>query len=209
MKQRTTNQVTAESSLFRVIFLALFFLLGVVFGQVLAHHIPKSAAEELACYLQDYLRLGSAGAVTPEVLCSTVFIYFRYPMLAFLLGFASIGFLLLPFVTLGFGLFLSFSVNCFTASLGVKGILLSLIVFGFRCLMTLPCYFLLAIPAWSASMDLAVLSRGKERRRGTVGYHQTDWIRLGVCIAALTFGMVLDLFLSPSLLRLLLHRFFL
>lgn len=197
-----------EPSLFRVIFLALFFLLGVVLGQVLAHHVPKAAADELTQYLRDYLQLGSEGSITLGVLFSTILIYFRYPLLVFLLGFASVGFLLLPVVTMGFGFFLSFSVNCFTTAFGAKGVLLALTVLGFRCLITLPCYFLLAIPAWNTSMDLATISRGRDRRRGMVGYHRKDWGRLGVCVAVLSLGIGLDLFLSPVLLRLLLHQFF-
>lgn len=87
----------------------------------------------------------------PPRALSAVVIYFRYPLLAFLLGFASIGVVLLPCVTVAYGFFLSFSVCCFTAAFGAGGVLLALAVFGLRCVVTLPCYFLLAVPSWGTS----------------------------------------------------------
>lgn len=57
-------------------------------------------------------------------------LYIRYPLLAFFLGFASIGVVLLPCAALAFGFFLSFSVCCFTASFGGDGVVLALAVLG-------------------------------------------------------------------------------
>lgn len=51
----------------------------------------------------------------------------------------------------GLWFFLSFSVCCFTAAFGVDGILLAFAVFGLRCMVTLPCYLLLAVSSWEAA----------------------------------------------------------
>ena len=133
-------------------------------------------------------------------------IYFRYPLLAFLLGFTSLGVLLLPCVTTAYGFFLSFSVCCFTAAFGADGVLLALAVFGLRCAVTLPCYLLLAAPAWGTSAALASLSFGKGRRAAPVVYGRSCWVRFGAVMAALLMGMCVDLFLSPWLLQLVLER---
>ena len=74
-----------------------------------------------------------------NMVLSALVLYFRYPLLAFLLGFASIGIVLLPCLTVAFGFFLSFSVCCFTAAFGPGGVLVALAVFGLRCLVTRPC----------------------------------------------------------------------
>ena len=68
---------------------------------------------------------------------------------------------LLPCVTAAYGFFLSFSVCCFTAAFGVDGVLLALAVFGLRCMVTLPCYFLLAAASWGTSAGLAAVSFGR------------------------------------------------
>ena len=143
MNTRTlTKRPTVQlPTLPRLLLLALFFLAGVLLGQVLSGRVPDTTGDELRRYLEDYVRLGGEGAPTVQTALSALVIYFRYPLFAFLLGFASIGVVLLPCVTAAYGFFLSFSVCCFTAAFGVDGVLLALAVFGLRCLVTLPLLF--------------------------------------------------------------------
>lgn len=203
-KQRLSQGGT--TALPRLLLLALFFLGGVVLGQVLAGRVPDATGDELARYLADYVRLGGSGSVSVGTALSALVVYFRYPLLAFLLGFASIGVVLLPCATAAFGFFLSFSVCCFTAAFGADGVLLALAVFGLRCAVTLPCYFLLAVPSWGTSAALASLSFGRGRRSAPVAYGSRWWLRLAVCGAVLLAGVCVDLFCSPWLLRLVLER---
>ena len=134
-----------KQPLLRLLFLALFFFAGVLLGQVFSAQVPDATGDELTRYLTDFLKVEKS--LSPQAALSAVVLYFRYPLAAFLLGFASIGILLLPAVTGVFGFFLSFSVCCFTASFGADGVLLALAVFGLRSAVTLPCYFLLAVPS--------------------------------------------------------------
>ena len=185
--------------------LALFFFAGVILGQVFSARVPDATGDELACYLTDFLKV-EEGDLSPRTALSAAALYFRYPLAAFLLGFASIGVLLLPLVSGAFGFFLSFSVCCFTAAFGSDGVLLALAVFGLRCAVTLPCYLLLAVPAWGTSAALASLSFGRGRRAAPVVYGRSCWVRFGGVMAVLLAGMCVDLFLSPWLLQLILER---
>ena len=164
MNTRTlTKRPTVQlPTLPRLLLLALFFLAGVLLGQVLSGRVPDTTGDELRRYLEDYVRLGGEGAPTVQTALSALVIYFRYPLFAFLLGFASIGVVLLPCVTAAYGFFLSFSVCCFTAAFGVDGVLLALAVFGLRCMVTLPCYFLLAAASWGTSAGLAAGPLGED-----------------------------------------------
>lgn len=190
----------------RLCLLALCFLAGVLVGQVLAGRVPDATGDELSRYLADYVRVGGSGGVSAGTALQALVVYFRYPLLAFLLGFASVGVVLLPCATAAFGFFLSFSVCCFTAAFGADGVLLALAVFGLRCAVTLPCYFLLAAPAWGKSAALARVSFGRGRRAAPVAYGRCWWLRLAVCGAVLLAGVCADLILSPWLLRLVLER---
>lgn len=183
--------------------LALFFLLGVILGQVFAGSVPDAAGRELTRYLSDFVQL-DAQQTKPEVFWLTLLLYFRYPLAAVLLGFASIGVVLLPCATLLFGTMLSFSVSCFTAAFGGDGVLLALAVFGLRCAVTLPCYFLAAIASLRSSAALASLSFGKGRRTAPVRFG--SWYCLAVMGAFLLTGACVDMVLSPALLRLALGR---
>lgn len=200
----TPGQLSALPCL---LFLALFFLGGVVLGQVLAGRVPAAAGEELERYLSDYVGL-DRGEFSAGTVLSALALYLRYPLLAFLLGFASVGVALLPLTTAAFGFFLSFSVCCFTAAFGTDGVLLALSVFGLRCLVTLPCYFLLAAPAWGTSAALAGTSFGRGRRAAPVRYGRGYWLRAAGALAVLLAGVCLELFISPWLLRLALARVF-
>ena len=191
--------------LFRLLFLALFFFAGVVLGQVFSSRVPDATGDELARYLSDFLKV-EGRELSPRAALSAAVLYFRYPLAAFLLGFASIGVLLLPAATGIFGFFLSFSVCCFTAAFGSDGVLLALAVFGLRCAVTLPCYFLLAVPSLERSMALACLSFGSGRRAAPVVYGREWWSRLAVISGVLLAGMCAELMLAPWFLGRLLER---
>ena len=88
----------------------------------------------------------------------------------------------------------------------MDGVLLALAVFGLRCLVTMPCYFLLAAASWGTSAGLAAVSFGRGRRTAPVVYGRACWVRFGACCLALLAGVCAELFLSPVLLRLMLER---
>lgn len=189
----------------RLLFLALFFFAGIIMGQVFSSHVPDAAGDELTRYLTDFLKVERADPASPAALSAAV-LYFRYPLAAFLMGFASIGVLLLPLTTGAFGFFLSFSVCCFTAAFGSDGVLLALAAFGLRCAVTLPCYFLLAVPSLERSISLACLSLGRGKRAAPVVYGRAWWRRLAVISGVLLAGMCADLMLTPLFLRQLLEQ---
>ena len=193
-------------SLSRLLFLALFFLAGVLLGQVLAGKVPDGTGGELTRYLTDYVYLYGQTAPESRAFWETVVIYFRYPLLAVFLGFTSVGVVLVPVVAAAFGFFLSFSVSCFTAAFGGEGVLLALAVSGLRCAVTLPCFFLLAVPSWQASWTLASLSLGRGQRTAPVVYGRVWWLGAGLAAAVLLAGVCADHALSPVLLRLALER---
>ncbi len=194
------------SSLPRLLFLALLFFGGVILGQVLAGRVPDSTGAELERYLSGFVQLERDVQSTARTALSALVIYLRYPVLAFLLGFASLGVVLLPCLTVAYGFFLSFSVCCFTATFGPDGVLLALAVFGLRCLVTLPCYFLLAVPALGTSAGLAAVSFGRGQRCAPVIYGRSYWLRAAVAFGILLLGVCLELFLSPLFLQLVLER---
>ena len=193
-------------SVSHLLFLALFFLGGILLGQVLAGNMPDGTGDELTRYLTDYVYLYGQTAPEGRAFWETVVIYFRYPLLAVFLGFTSVGVVLLPVVAVAFGFFLSFSVSCFTAAFGGEGVLLALAVSGLRCALTLPCFFLLAVPSWQTSWALAGLSLGRGQRCAPVVYGRVWWLRAGLAAAVLLAGVCADHALSPVLLRLALER---
>lgn len=192
----------------RLLLLAACFLLGLVLGQVLSARVSADTARELTEYLNGYFSLQSPPDPSAKTVASALVVYFRYPVLAFLLGFASVGAALLPVVTVAYGFFLSFSVCCFTAAFGHDGVLLALAVFGLRCLVTLPCYFAVAVPALEKSVGLASLSLEKSGRPVPPTYGRTWWLRFGAVCGVLIAGVLTELLVSPGLLNWVLRLIF-
>lgn len=190
----------------RLLLLAGFFSAGVILGQVLSGKIPASTADELKRYLKDYFKLSDRGDFTIKSFLSSLLLYFRYPLLAFLLGFASVGVILLPMVSVAFGFFLSFSVCCFTAVFGGKGVLLALTVFGLRCLITLPCFFLIAVPSFQNSVTLSASSFGRGKRVQRVRYDSGWWFRGAIAALILTAGALAETIITPQMLRMVLEK---
>jgi len=171
-------------------------------GQAFSSAAAETTGQELTTYLRGYLSLEPE--LSGRTAVSALVLYFRYPLLALLLGYSSIGVILLPMTAAAFGFFLSFSVCCFAAAFGSDGVLLALAVFGVRCLISLPCFFLLAVSAWENSAALASFGRG--RRTASVHRGRFYWQRTGLCTAALLAGACFEWFCSPWLLRLVLER---
>lgn len=189
----------------RLALLAACFLMGLFLGQVLADRVGADTAEELDRYLRGYFSLPVPPEMSGRTVLSALAVYFRYPLLAFLLGFASVGAVLLPVLTAAYGFFLSFSVCCFASAFGSGGVLLALAVFGLRCAVTLPCYLCVAVPALEKAAALASLSISGGGRASPPTYGHAWWLRFCAVCAALTFGVLLELTAAPRLLTLVLQ----
>ena len=172
-----------------LVWLSLCFLAGAALGQVLALGAPDATALELQRLLSDY----RDNPAPPKLTLSTLAAWFRVPALTFLCGFTSLGVPLACLTAAGFGFALSFSLGCFAAAFGWEGILLSASAMGFRALVTLPCFFLLALTSMQRAAWLFRPS-GKARpdRRLCVAF----------CAAVLLAGAAADLYVTPRLLRL-------
>lgn len=205
--RRQLRDTGRNGFLFRLLFLAVWFGVGIVLGQAMASRVSFTVSGELDRYLRSYFSLGSsARSISAGTMLSAAVVYFRYPLLAFLLGFASAGVVLLPALSCAYGFFLSFSVSCFTAAFGSDGVLLALCVFGLRCLVTLPCYFVLAVPSFRNALALAAVSLGKGRREAPIVYGSAWWLRLCAVTGVLLAGVLCEGWVSPWLLDLIRSR---
>ena len=206
MKLRKNGAHPAVKSDMRFWILCVCFLLGMAAAYPARRSISTDALAQLGAYVQSYAQLADGRSQQPVSVLSAAAAYLRYPLLAFLFGLSAAGVALIPLLCAAQGFFLSFSVCCFTAAFGVDGVLLALAVFGLRCMVTLPCYFLLAAASWGTSAGLAAVSFGRGRRTAPVVYGRACWVRFGACCLALLAGVCAELFLSPVLLRLMLER---
>ena len=181
--------------------LTVFFLAGLVLGQVSARRNSDPISAELHQYLMDYYSLG-IGEESGRLFLSALLIYFRYPLMAFCLSFILPGALSLPLVAAAFGFFLSYAACCFARTFGEIGVLLSVAVFGLRCLISIPCFFVLAVPAVQKAM-IALYERffGSSKRLQVQRLGLEWWLVACVIAAILLGGALSEVLLAPVFLR--------
>ncbi len=185
-----------------LLILSAFVVLGVLCGYAFAAGAVEQTGGELGRYFRAYLALGAQWSFSAEALAGTLACYFRAPLFVFLLGFASVGVLLVPLVCAFQGFLLSFSLCCFAASLGRESFPLLLVLFGLRLLVVLPCTMALGAASLEKSRQLLLLSFGGGRRAAPVAYGAAYWYRFGGCCVCLLFGSLLELWLVPQFLLL-------
>ena len=174
--------------------LTVCFLIGMLGGQVSAEKTSEGALSELYRYLTSYYTLDVGEERGIGVFLNALLIYFRYPLLALCMGLTVAGALLLPLLSAVFGFFLSYAACCFARIYGGSGVLLAAAVLGLRCLVTLPCFFILAVQALHSVGGLVSL-----RRKPVMGLER--WLVCCVVSAVLLAGALAERVLSPVLIE--------
>ena len=184
-----------------LVILSVCFAGGLLLGYGLAGSQLGETGEELRRYFDGYVLLAarelSVAAVLRTLLC-----FFRAPLLAFILGFASIGVVLLPLLCAFEGFLFSFSLCCFAGTLGREGFALLLALFALRMLFVLPCTLYMSVCAMEKAKALALFCVGGGKRVRGVSYGAEYWYRFGIICVCLLIGSVLELWLVPQFLAL-------
>ena len=170
--------------------LSAFVVLGVILGYAFALRSLRQTGGELKRYFDAFL------------LGETLVCYFRAPVIAFLLGFASIGVVAVPLLCACQSFLLSYSLFCFALSLGRGSFPLLLALFGVRLLAVLPCTLLLGSASIDRSLILLSLSFSGGGRGRAVSYGSAYWYRFGICCVCLFVAALLELWLVPQFLLL-------
>ena len=194
-RSRKLRYVTVDIVPLRSLVLALFLVSGVLTGYAAALRCSAGTADELRQML-DAFRSSDLPGSDMTAAMRTAVCYFRAPLLAFLLGFASIGVIALPMLLTAQGFVLSFSLFSFAEAVGRDGFALLPALFGLRLLFVVPCTFTLGVAALERSWALWSLLCGRRARPVSPGLY-----RFAVCCVCLLLGCVLELWLVPLFLR--------
>ena len=183
-----------------LLMLAVLFLIGGIAGSVYSQTCGDTANTAFREYLSDYCVLYEQGMVSVS-LKRSLLLYFASTCLAFLLGFSSLGIVLIPMLSAGFGFISFYTASCFAQAFGSTGILLAAALTAVRLLFTLPTFFLVACEAFPISLRLALLTLGRGKRAESVIYAGKYIVLFLICIVVLCFGVCCERLLTPVLFR--------
>ena len=172
--------------------LAVCFLLGALAGKYAARWELLGSTAVLQTALDSFVLRIRQGEVLRASLGGTLFSYYKYPVLALLLGLTAAGSVLLPAAAFYQGFAFSFAVCTFLRAVPEGGLLMALPLFGLRCAVTLPCFFFLAGGALRRCARKA-LGRKDVPMRG-MGR------RCALCFAILLLGALLEYLCLPPFL---------
>ena len=181
-KARRIRAVSWEELPLSMLLLAALLATGIVCGYLFAGNCAAETGEELGRYFEGYFLLASQDDLSAAAVLRTLVCFFRAPLLVFLLGFASIGVLLIPLLCAFEGFLFSFSLFCFASTLGST--------------------LILSVQALDKARSLALFSIGNGKRVRPVSYGTDYWYRFGICCVCLLIGSVLELWLVPQFLAL-------
>ena len=183
----------------QILCLGVMFALGMLGGYLYAGYCGSQARLSLSEYLAGYCALYEEGAVEAVPLLTAVRLYGSYVLAAVLLGFLSIGVIVLPILSGAYGFVTMFAVACFVQVYGRGGTLLALAAFAPRVLFTVPCFLWAAAYAWASASARATGWKG--RRCAPVVYDSAYFYRLSLCVVWLVFGIFVERYVTPSLFR--------
>ena len=189
----------------QLLLLCLFVAVGAIIGYFVQRSVSTESSAELSEYLHQYAVCSARGTYTPVSILRVAAVYFRYPLLAFCLGFCTLGIYLLPVLCAAQGFFLSFSVCCFASAMGRAGVYLAFSAFGLRVLITLPCLMLLALQAFH---NARALSGGAPQKAGNTkkNLRASYFSLFGICSIALLLGTILEITLLPHIFAWMLEK---
>ena len=184
----------------QLLLLCLCIVCGAVIGFFVQKAVSPTHNAELSDYLQQYAARSADADGTAISFLRVAAVYFRYPLLAFFLGFCTVGTYLLPLLCAVQGFFLAYSVCCFASALGHAGIYLAFTAFGPRVMLTLPCLLLLALQGFGNAKTLLGTDRRRNARTKKLPA-ASYFVPLGICTVVLLIGTVLEIVFLPRLFR--------
>ena len=145
-----------------LLLVTLFFAAGSLAGFLVSRHCGSAAEAELRDFLRQTLE-NRGGGFSPALFAATLLSYFRAPLFAYLLGFSSLGVLLLPLLCGVQGFTAAFSLLSLAGILERERFLLLPLLFAVRFAVLIPCTLLLAGRSLRGAWGLAAYSLGMGR----------------------------------------------
>lgn len=176
------------------------FLCGCIIGTVCAGFV--SDGTKLNDYISGYLSIFLNGTSMRPNLISSVIDSFKYHMTAALLGFSIIGVFFIPALSAVRGFFLCFSISSIVRLLGGKGILLALSIFGFSTILTIPCFLILSVYSFSASLYIFRLLFTKNAKGTVSPFNSKFFVNCCICVIVLMISALIETYLTPQLIGL-------
>ncbi len=175
------------------------FLLGGIFGCVMAASVSGNGSLALSSYIQEFLTAMRNNTAAGPGLISAGWTVLRWPLLVMILSCSTLGVLGIPAVFFLRGFLFAFCISAFVQVLGASGLVFALLLLGVESFISIPVLFLLGSHALLRAASTKE-RRGKGRTGKILPQAPSSIFRYAVCALLLFFCMLWEAILLPLLL---------
>jgi stage II sporulation protein M len=186
-----------EFSRFGLLCCGVTFLVGSIAGAAAAGFVNEGT--KLGDYFSAFLSLFLTGANTRPDFFTAVIDVYKYNLITIALGLSLLGIFFIPALSAIRGFFLSFSISTIVRVVGGKGAALALAIFGANTLITVPCFFVLSVYAFTASSYILRLSVSKNPKPAVSPFNSRFFVHCGICLAVLIVSALIECYVTPRL----------
>ncbi|WP_193726919.1 stage II sporulation protein M [Paenibacillus guangzhouensis] len=185
------------------VFVAVLFIVGVVFGALMVNALSLEQQQELSGYVGNFIHTMDGKGVTnaSQTFWSSAFDNMKWVLLIWVLGLSVVG---LPFIlVLDFvkGVLIGFSVGLLAGQFAWKGVLFALVSIAPQNMIAIPVLFIVSVAAISFSLYM-IRSRVMVRRKFMIKQPFLTYVTLTATMAVTLLGIsAFETFVSPTLMQ--------
>ncbi|OPA81558.1 stage II sporulation protein M [Paenibacillus selenitireducens] len=185
------------------VFVAVLFIVGVVFGALMVNALSLEQQQELSSYVGNFIHTMDSKTTSAHVqtFWQSAFDYLKWVALIWILGLSVVG---LPFIlVLDFikGVLIGFTVGLLAGQFSWKGLLFALASIAPQNMIAIPVLFIVSVAAISFSLYM-IRSRVMMKRNFTMKQPFLTYMTLTTTMAVVLLGIAaFETWVSPTLMQ--------
>ena len=186
----------------------LFFLVGIVLGSYTVYYMSDFNRVEITTYFNNFLEfLGGNSVSYTSILIDSVKSILPMVVIIVLLGYTAVGTPIILMMDLAKGYVIGFTFSLIVSMLGSKGVMLVLSGLMLQNLIFIPIIMLISVLAIRHSVTKLKMGVSRDRVKLDVSRAYLNF--QGLLSLIIISGILIETYISPNLIRLVISRWFL
>jgi len=186
----------------------LFFLVGIVLGSYTVYYMSDFNRVEITTYFNNFLEfLGGNSVSYKSILIDSIKSILPMVAIIVLLGYTAVGTPIILMMDLAKGYVIGFTFSLIVSMLGSKGIMLVLSGLMLQNLIFIPIIMLISVLAIRHSVTKLKMGVSRDRVKLDVSRAYLNF--QGLLSLIIISGILIETYISPNLIRLVISRWFL
>ena len=186
----------------------LFFLVGIVLGSYTVYYMSDFNRVEITTYFNNFLEfLGGNSVAYTSILVDSIKSILPMVVIIVLLGYTAVGTPIILMMDLAKGYVIGFTFSLIVSMLGSKGVMLVLSGLMLQNLIFIPIIMLISVLAIRHSVTKLKMGVSRDRVKLDVSRAYLNF--QGLLSLIIISGILIETYISPNLIRLVISRWFL